>query len=266
MKNVSLLIVALLLLCFAQPVAGAVGAATGGAAFAAAGGIGGFAAGSVGGMTGYAFAAPIQSVGNTAYFGDPPMTPAQFAQGMAISGLMGGSINGFTALANGRSFWNGKLPAAAPAPAVTTTVNPASAKQLQQASQENIKPYNASYQDASEIKLPEKLYKYTYEHPSTWKESNVILPGKDGNAYYTTDGSLNSLNAKMNLSLRKQPSFRIEILTTDPNFNFDNIEIIRTVNGNVFNSGGGAWEILYNAPYSPSHYYEWTITDVPQIP
>jgi hypothetical protein len=34
---------------------------------------------------------------------------------------------------------------------------------------------------------------------------------EDGNAYYTTDGSLNSLNAKMNLSLPEQPSFRIEV-------------------------------------------------------
>src|SRR5690606_38283872 len=56
-------------------IAGAAGAATGGAAFAAAGGAaggaGGFLAGFAGGAVGSAVSMPLQSVGNTLYFGDP---------------------------------------------------------------------------------------------------------------------------------------------------------------------------------------------------
>jgi hypothetical protein len=94
--------------------AGAIGAATGGAAFMAAGGgatgAGGFAAGAAGGAYGTAFSSPILSMGNNAYFGDPMMTDKQYLMGIAGGALLGGSINGITALANGRSFWNGNLP------------------------------------------------------------------------------------------------------------------------------------------------------------
>ncbi len=96
--------------------AGGIGAMTGGAAFAAAGGaaggIGGFFAGAAGGMAGTAFASPIQAIGNTAYFGDPMMTPKQWAMGVAFGGITGGLINGGIAAYNGRSFWNGNLPSA----------------------------------------------------------------------------------------------------------------------------------------------------------
>ncbi len=91
--------------------AGAVGAATGGAAFLAAGGgaagAGGFLAGSAGGMVGTAFASPIQSIGNSMYFGDPMMTGKQYLMGIAIGGLLGGTINGGIALGNGKTFWTG---------------------------------------------------------------------------------------------------------------------------------------------------------------
>ena len=92
-------------------VAGGVGAATGGAAFAAmggaAGGAGGFLAGAAGGMVGSAASMPIQSIGNSMYFGDPMMTGKQYLMGIGIGGLLGGTINGGIALGNGRSFWNG---------------------------------------------------------------------------------------------------------------------------------------------------------------
>lgn len=93
-------------------VAGAVGAFTGGVAFAAAGGAvagaGGFLAGAASGMVGTAFASPIQSIGNSMYFGDPMMTGKQYLTGIAIGGLFGGVINGSVALMNGRNFWNGE--------------------------------------------------------------------------------------------------------------------------------------------------------------
>jgi hypothetical protein len=92
-------------------VAGAVGAATGGAAFLAAGGAvggaGGFLAGFAAGAVGSAFSMPIQSLGNAAYFGDPLMTPREYAGGILIGGLLGGAVNGGIALGNGRTFWNG---------------------------------------------------------------------------------------------------------------------------------------------------------------
>lgn len=94
-------------------VAGAVGAFTGGVAFAAAGGAaagaGGFLAGAAGGIAGSAIATPIQSIGNSMYFGDPMITGKQYFASVAIGGLVGGVINGSVALWNGRSFWDGTL-------------------------------------------------------------------------------------------------------------------------------------------------------------
>jgi RHS repeat-associated protein len=106
--------------------AGGVGAITGGAAFVAfggaAGGAGGFIAGAMGGMTGTAFASPIQAIGNSAFFGDPMMTPKQWATGVAIGGLTGGLMNGGIAAYNGRSFWSGKLPSTQSVPVLNNTV------------------------------------------------------------------------------------------------------------------------------------------------
>lgn len=91
--------------------AGAVGYATGGAAFAtaggAAGGTGGFLAGFAGGAVGSAYAMPILSMGNSAYFGDPMMTPGQYAAGILTGGLLGGTVNGGIALIKGKPFWTG---------------------------------------------------------------------------------------------------------------------------------------------------------------
>ena len=112
--------------------AGAIGAATGGAAFAAAGGAaggaGGFLAGATGGAMGSAFSLPVLSMGNTAYFGDPMMTPQQYLMGIAGGALLGGTVNGITALANGRNFMTGNLPTQA-APTVTPTPTPAQTQQ-----------------------------------------------------------------------------------------------------------------------------------------
>ena len=93
--------------------AGALGAATGGAAFLAAGGgaagAGGFVAGMAGGMVGSAYSTPLLSMGNSAYFGDPMMTPQQYLTSIAVGGLVGGSVQGISALANGKTFWTGDL-------------------------------------------------------------------------------------------------------------------------------------------------------------
>jgi RHS repeat-associated protein len=95
--------------------AGAIGAATGGAAFAAAGGgaalgLGGFLAGAVSGSVGSFYSTPIQSIGNSVYFGDPMMTTADLAKSVGIGGLTGGVFNGALATFNSKNFWNGDLP------------------------------------------------------------------------------------------------------------------------------------------------------------
>ena len=107
--------------------AGAVGAATGGAAFVAAGGaaggVGGFAAGAFAGMVGSAFSMPILSVGNHIGFGDPLMTGREYLTGILVGGVVGGSINGISALANGRTFWSGSLRGQGNVPNVTPLPN-----------------------------------------------------------------------------------------------------------------------------------------------
>lgn len=91
--------------------AGAVGAATGGVAFLATGGgalgAGGFLAGAAGGITGSIFSLPIQSIGNSLYFGDPLMTAKEFVTGALFGGVLGGTFQGVSALRNGREFWKG---------------------------------------------------------------------------------------------------------------------------------------------------------------
>ncbi len=108
-------------------VAGAAGAATGGAAFAAAGGaaggVGGFLAGFAGGAVSSAVATPIQSLGNTLYFGDPFLTPKQFFTSVALGGLIGGGINGGIAAYNGRKFFTGNIPVGR-TPIPTTALTP----------------------------------------------------------------------------------------------------------------------------------------------
>ena len=109
--------------------AGGIGAATGGAAFiaagGAAGGAGGFLAGAVSGMTSSAFTMPIQSLGNSLYFHDPLMTMEEYAAGIAFGGILGGTINGLSALKNGRGFLNGNpKPTIKPLPDIRTPLTP----------------------------------------------------------------------------------------------------------------------------------------------
>ena len=94
-------------------VSGAVGGLVGGVCFTVAGGaaagVGGFLAGSAGGAGGAAVSAPLQSLGNHLFFGDPLMSPSEYLIAVAAGGLIGGVTNGVQALANGRNFWNGEL-------------------------------------------------------------------------------------------------------------------------------------------------------------
>ncbi|GHT84110.1 hypothetical protein FACS18947_1080 [Bacteroidia bacterium] len=166
--------------------AGAIGAATGGAAFAAAGGAaggaGGFLAGAAGGAAGTAFSSPVLSMGNSAYFGDPMMTGQQYLLGIAGGALLGGSVNGITALANGRSFMTGNLPSSnAPiTPTVSQPAQPAQNTGTQQAqgqtpqSQSNNLPANVDYPpNNGAIGTPETKYLYQGEMVDRFGETTT---------------------------------------------------------------------------------------------
>lgn len=92
--------------------AGGIGAATGGLAFAAAGGgaavgAGGFIAGAAAGAAGTASMMPVQSAGNTLYFGDPFMSFEDYVLGVAGGAFTGGVVNGTIAGIAGRNVWTG---------------------------------------------------------------------------------------------------------------------------------------------------------------
>ena len=92
--------------------AGGLGAATGGLAFAAAGGaaggIGGFLAGAAAGSASTAVMMPVQSAGNSLYFGDPFMSLKDYGLGILGGALTGGIGNGMVAALKGNNFWTGK--------------------------------------------------------------------------------------------------------------------------------------------------------------
>ena len=92
--------------------AGGLGAATGGLAFAAAGGaaggIGGFLAGAAAGSASTAVMMPVQSAGNSLYFGDQFMSLKDYGLGILGGALTGGIGNGTVAALKGNNFWTGK--------------------------------------------------------------------------------------------------------------------------------------------------------------
>ena len=92
--------------------AGGLGAATGGLAFAAAGGaaggIGGFLAGAAAGSASTAVMMPVQSAGNSLYFGDQFMSLKDYGLGILGGALTGGIGNGMVAALKGNNFWTGK--------------------------------------------------------------------------------------------------------------------------------------------------------------
>ena len=92
--------------------AGGLGAATGGLVFAAAGGaaggIGGFLAGAAAGSASTAVMMPVQSAGNSLYFGDQFMSLKDYGLGILGGALTGGIGNGMVAALKGNNFWTGK--------------------------------------------------------------------------------------------------------------------------------------------------------------
>jgi RHS repeat-associated protein len=100
--------------------AGALAGIVGPAAFTAAGGAaagaGGFLAGAAGGAVGAAASQSVLSVGNHVAFGDPLMSGKEFIVGVAFGAVLGGTVNGVSALRNGNTFWRGTPPRITPQP------------------------------------------------------------------------------------------------------------------------------------------------------
>ena len=104
--------------------AGALDAATGGSSFLAYGGgalgAGGFTAGAVSGAVGGFTSTAMLSYGNAALFGDEPLGWKDYALSVGVGGVLGGTVNGYLALKNERSFWTGKLLPSISKPEITS--------------------------------------------------------------------------------------------------------------------------------------------------
>jgi hypothetical protein len=57
-------------------------------------------------------------------------------------------------------------------------------------------------------------------------------------------------------------SWRIEITTSDPNFNLSNIEFVQRVQGNLYGHDSGGWGIVYKGIYQPGELYKFVVTKV----
>ena len=225
-----------------------VGIAVGGAVAGA--GLGGFAAGAITGAAAGATGGAINGFGMTALSGGT-VGQAFAAAGMgALIGagtgaVLGGTIQGIGAVKQGNNFWTGKeIASGRGAFSFNNTVR---YEQLQRMEPlpAKVSTYNSGYQDPSEIKLPNKLSHYTDGNPDEW---TTIGRYADETVYLTPDSELSSIGARNDLALPRTPNVRIDINTTSPNFNPDNIMIIRRVTGNVYGQGGGGWEVLYKGP------------------
>jgi len=55
-----------------------------------------------------------------------------------------------------------------------------------------------------------------------------------------------------------------EVSKPDPNFNPNNIQLIRRVSGNLYGTqpAGGGWEVLYKGIYQKNNLYKWVITEI----
>jgi hypothetical protein len=91
-----------------------------------------------------------------------------------------------------------------------------------------IDSYNSRYQEASEMKLPEKLHHYAKNDPSEWTSIGYI---QDEPIYFTNNGELSRMSAKIELALPQPSNYRITINTTDANFDPLKIMLIRKSDG-----------------------------------
>jgi hypothetical protein len=204
-----------------------------------------------------------------------PVLQNAFSQGI-IGGGVGAISGGMISVMNGGSFWEGAVKGAVWGGCIGLAtgvysgyqyaklhnLNPMTGKpnlppptRMQPLPCTGVSPYNSSYNDPYELQMPTKLYHYTYDDPFSWDELGI--EGKT--LYLTPNGELNRLTATYDLDLPRVPRYQIEINTSDPNFNLTNIQLSRSVTGNVFGHGGGGWEILYNGTYQPSESYSLII-------
>jgi RHS repeat-associated protein len=240
--------------------AGAAGAAVGGALAAA--GIGGFAGGALAGGTagvigGFVNGAGMSWLGGASGLEGLKAGAIGAGVGLLTGAVLGGTIQGIDAASRGGSFWTGKMPTAPTAPTPTPTTDNANIGTQAQPTTE-LKPYNANYQDPSEVQIPNKISYYTDKDPHSWTTIGRIEDPKP--VYFTSNDELSKIGALNDLALNKVPNFRLDISgeVLDPN----KVLIIRNVTGNVFRQGGGGWEIIYMGPLDISKI-SVTITPLP---
>jgi len=91
------------------------------------------------------------------------------------------------------------------------------------------------------------VYHYTDKNPKEW-ETIGILPenAKEVDVFLTTESDFTPFSARQDLSLDKLPAYKIEIPLSE--LDMSKVDLIRQVNGNVNNQGGGGWEIIFRGP------------------
>jgi hypothetical protein len=129
-------------------------------------------------MVGYGVSAPLQSAANSFYFGDPMMTFDQWLQGLCLSAMLGGTINGVTALANGRDFVTGTLKSPAVQP---QSVLPQAPRQKTELKTDAMKPKPQTIEatEAAQQPVPSTSQQTTLPNP-TAQTDDVITVTKEG--------------------------------------------------------------------------------------
>ena len=210
--------------------AGALAGIVGPAAFTSAGGgaagLGGFFAGAAGGAVGAAASQTVLSIGNHVAFGDPLMSGKEFIMGVAFGAVLGGSINGISALKNGNTFWKGTPPPIKVQPitihpiGVVKTGNPEikTDAKLPSSTQTNTTP---TTQNNTAVVINKETgvvdvsknpaFRYMGEDElQAIKDTGMLRGGREGETFFTKDLYKSAASAQNRLSLGDTPSFRVE--------------------------------------------------------
>ena len=95
--------------------------------------------------------------------------------------------------------------------------------------------------------LPKNLYHYTSEaNAALIEKSQLGLPGRI--TYLTPEAELTSLQAQIELALPQGNTGGSLFQISTEGLDTSKVMLQRRVPGNVFNRGGGGYEVLYNGP------------------
>ena len=212
-------------------------------------GVGGFAGGAISGAASGITSGVITGLGMGALGGKTGKNLwSSVLQGAAMGAItgaaIGGTVQGIASAKAGNNFWTGKpntpqALAAANPKTTTASTNPTS---------EAHRTYDASIQESSEIRLPDKLSHYTSEDPRSWTTIGKA-EAVDNRIWLTPNSELNSTEAMSQLALKQSPNWRVDIMTTDPTFDASRVLYIQKVDP-MFGQAGGGIEVVYKGPLS----------------